>query len=686
MIQYVHGKMRIYYVVFHVFMSTSSHLNKQNNHTVVLKTRRVNAVQPLIIGSKQEHFTSVRGSPFVHNDINSTETTLPPPKVDNEKMSSVANDDFGSVNLLVRFGIDNMLGRVVARILVMLILFQPVYVAMGMEIDDTSEQPQVVQTDDQDNIQSSADNTEESTAQVGSEEEDVVNNASDNQDVNTEDDASTDSEQFSVQEENNAESQDEQSENSSDDVATDTSGVYAQNDDEGEAGDTNDSEDSLAETATSSDNAVDGEENITDDDSGSADVEGADSNETEDVASENGNENADEDSDDGSSDVSGDDSGTDSEIDNDENSEGASGGGGGGSDSNADDEGEENDAGLGDMASSTDDDISSATASTTTNSTATTTASTTTETINDTGTTTVDVANDVVDTGSTTDSVAIAQNDTNKYMFGEGDCTLVADGEFYCVSDEAKHLVTGDPRVYAEKDREGDREIFYFDGVEVKRITNNSYDDFAPVFDENTKRIVWQAMINDRLQIMMYEIKTNITRQITTTRQNSSNPDIEGGIVVWQEWVDTNWEIMMTNVNNHGAEFEIEQLTNNMVHDMFPQMHNRLVTWQREKGNSWEVVVHDLHTGEEYSLEKNEDTKYENPRFVLLFDSRHENGDVETIGYDIETGDMMELGTKAKKIPEKPVTPKDKTQDAINTESATSTQMKVSRDDSGGSD
>ncbi len=682
--------MRIHDVVFHVFMSTSSHLNKQNNHTVVLKARRVCVSKPLVVGSKQEHFTSARGSPPIDNVDN----------VGSDKSLSLRNgsgmvsvhkkNNTGVNSLLVRFGIDNMLGRVVARVLVALMLFQPVYVAMGMEIDDTSEQPQAVQADDQDNIQSSADNIEESTVQVASEEEEELNNASDDQEVNTEDYTGADDEQLSDQEENNAENQDEQSENSSDDVATDISGIYTQNDGGGEdeVGGTSDGEDSLTETATSSDKGVDGEENVADDDSGSADVEGADSNEAEDVADEdeNGNENVDEDSDNDNSDMSGDSGSTDSDVDNDENSEGVSGGGGGDSDSNTDEEGEENDAGLGDAASSTDDNISSDTASTTTNTTFTTTASTTTETINDTATTTVDVANDVVDTGSTTDSVAIAQNDTNKYMFGEGDCTLVADGEFYCVSDEAKHLVMGDPRVYAEKDREGDREIFYFDGVEVKRITNNSYDDFAPVFDENTKRIVWQAMINDRLQIMVHEIKTNITRQITTTRQNSSNPDIEGDTVVWQEWVDTNWEIMMTDVNNNGAEFEIEQLTDNMVHDMFPQMHNRLVTWQREKGNSWEIVVHDLHSGDEYSLEKNEDTKYENPRFVLLFDSRHENGDVETIGYDIETGDMMELGTKAKKIPEKPVTPKDKTQDAINTESATSTQMRIGRNDSGGSD
>lgn len=287
------------------------------------------------------------------------------------------------------------------------------------------------------------------------------------------------------------------------------------------------------------------------------------------------------------------------------------------------------------------------------------------------------------DTASSTDPALpdtpaiIAQNPTSKYVFGDGDCTVVAEGEFYCVAQGATRQPSGDPRVYAEKDREGDREIFYFDGVEVSRITNNGYDDFAPVFDESTKRIVWQAMISDRLQIMVHDIETNTTRQITTSRHNSSNPDIEGDLVVWQEWVDTNWEVMMTTVNNNGAPFEIEQLTDNAVHDMFPQMYDGLVTWQREKGSSWEVILYDLSTKAVRTLPKDENTKYENPRFVLLFDSTHDNGDVETVGYDLESGEMTELGTKANRDPFVPVSPKDEIPDAPVT-AASSTQIKVS--------
>ncbi len=278
--------------------------------------------------------------------------------------------------------------------------------------------------------------------------------------------------------------------------------------------------------------------------------------------------------------------------------------------------------------------------------------------------------------------VPVVNDPSNKYTFGEGDCTLVAEGEFYCVAPTTARHANADPRVYAEKDREGDREIYYFDGAEVVRITNNGYDDFAPVFDNDSRRIVWQANVFDRTQIMVHDLTEKTTRQITTGKQNSSNPDIHGDLVVWQEWVDTNWEVMMADVDTAG-EYTIERLTDNAVHDMFPQLFDGMVTWQHEQGNSWEVIVHDLKTGKEHALQKDEDTKYENPRFVLLFDSKHENGDVETIGYDLDTGEMMELGTKANPEPIVPASPKEEIPDVPLTASS-STLLKVGKEGEGG--
>ncbi len=552
-------------------------------------------------------------------------------------------------DLLVRFGIDSTVGRMVTRTLVWLILFQPVYVALGAEIEESVEETGtetevvekvVEQTLPTQETEASEEPTESVPAEDVSEET-MGEEGTVNEESAPVEETIVDEETPVTSEEPTADTEGQQASKtdvSDDTVATDRSESVQE--EQGDATDTTESSETTTQEETS---------DATDESDTKGD-ELSETTETEEVA-----------------------------HDADTGGSTSSGGGGGGSSSNSNDDEDE---------SSNPDDAADTSP----------TGDTDVDAVGDVATTSDQTATDAERASSTDEGPlattsdpaiaaategevrTVAQDPSSKYVFGEGDCTVVADGEFYCVSTDADRLATGDPRVYAEKDREGDREIFYFDGVEVKRITNNAYDDFAPVFEEEQMRVVWQAMLNDRLQIMVHDIMTNTTRQITTSRQNSSNPDIEGDLVVWQEWIETNWEIMMTDVDNNGAEFEIERITDNAIHDMFPQAYDGLVTWQREKSDSWEVLVYDLRTGKQTVLEKNEDTKYENPRFVLLFDSKHDNGDVETIGYDLDTGEMMELGTRPRPLPVDPVTPDDETQEALPREAASSTQLKVGRE------
>ena len=636
-------------------------------HTIVLRSMRPTAPDALIIGPKQRHFSYARGSPPDPPQPVARGPTRPPFQPPDRRGAWQEEPTPREGNLLERFGVDSGPGRMVARVLVMLLLMQPVTVAFGMELESGTTTPATIASvDDTTTPASDGDATDvatpsfDETAQATT-ETNATTDAADSADV-----AATPTD-----------------DGTNSDAATDTTSSTT----------TDTTDDLLTAVAAGGDTATDTLSSESDDAtmSTSTDTDNVDTDTAttskEDVAV-------------ASSTDEGTEATTTSATSTPDGDGTGSSSGGGSSDSTVDD----TDTGtttspLDDTASTTSatssdeivDTEATTTAATTTDTTdtqediqeATSSASAVTE--EDTASTTELLTDEVQtaeasSTATTTEQVdatgtpvLIAQNPDSKYVFGEGDCTVVADGQYYCVTAGPETQVTGDPRVYAERDRDGDREIFYFDGTKVKRITNNSYDDFAPVFDEETGRIVWQAMINDRLQIMLYEIPTNTTRQITTGRENSSNPDIAGDTVVWQQWIDTNWEILMTNVHNHGAPFTIERLTDNAVHDMFPAAYDNLITWQSERAGSWEVVVYDLATGNRHTLEKSDNTKYENPRFVLLFDSRHDNGDVETVGYNLDTGEMMELGTRAKPQPVVPVSPKEKSPDALPREAASST-------------
>ena len=624
-----------------LYMPPSNGYSPQNSHTVVLQSRCVNTSQISKNSSKQGHFVYARGSPPGPPPPIIQQGLHPPPRKPLRPPDDFPNKNISRNDLLVRFGIDSALGRMVSRVLIMLMLTQPVYVALGMELEDGT-----VVLDAQEDVTPVAEEV------VAEEPEELLEEEEGVQEETPVAEEDVSQEVLSAEEEEvGSENVDEETEtpvNGDKDVVDEVEGDTEEGEEvEGEvAGDSTDEEEEGSELADDEQDEEAGDE-VLDDTDGS------------DTGSSGEGDNTDEETD-------------DSVTENDTTETGGGSSGGGGSDD------EEEDTDDVEEADEADEDVSDEVA----------------EDVSESGEETEEVDDEAEDIdGTETGDVEegqdeeedgatyVSQNPDSKYVFGEGDCTLVSDGEFYCVAEgPERQQMMGDPRVYSEKDREGDKEIFYFDGVEIQRITNNSYDDFAPMFDEETLRIVWQSMLNDRLQIMVHEIPTNTTRQITTSRQNSSNPSIAGDTVVWQEWVETNWEVMMTDVNNSGAEFEIEQLTDNAVHDMFPAAYDDLITWQSERGSSWEVIVYDLRTQQKHSLEKDEDTKYENPRFVLLFDSKHENGDVETIGYDLDTGEMMELGTKPAPIPLEPLTPKDETPEAVVREVSNESQVRIETD------
>ncbi len=268
-------------------------------------------------------------------------------------------------------------------------------------------------------------------------------------------------------------------------------------------------------------------------------------------------------------------------------------------------------------------------------------------------------------------TIPIEQNAGNKYVFGESDCTVVSDGEFYCTKRSAQAVRTGRTHVYAQLDREGDREIYLARGGGVEQVTDNMIDDFAPVFDEETGRIAWHASLEDRLQILFRDPVRGMV-QVTRGNENNSNPSLSGDKLVWQGWRGNDWEVFLAQHLN--GDIVVEQLTQNDVHDMFPQVRGNLVSWQEEREGGAVVVVYDIDTGERTLLNKDSAGKYENPRFMLVFESKDENGDVATIGYDVVTGEEVELGTNPNKntVPV-PQTPADHTGDAVPVEAATGT-------------
>lgn len=253
---------------------------------------------------------------------------------------------------------------------------------------------------------------------------------------------------------------------------------------------------------------------------------------------------------------------------------------------------------------------------------------------------------------STTEEVGVVMpeisegvSDLNRYQFGVNDCVTVEDGFFYC-SKGTMPKMTMEDRVYAAQDADGDFEIFISkDGVDTQ-ITHNLVDDNAPQYDAKSNRLAWHSLVNDRYQILVYDFTNESMVQLTDETFNNMEPAMLGEKTVWQAWVVNNWEIIL---DDNG---ERTQLTTNESHDIDPFIRGDLISWQSQNGEGWDIKIYNTKTKELDIVAGAGGASAQNPRFVLMYDSTKENGDVETVGYDIESGETIPLAAVPRSVPD----------------------------------
>jgi hypothetical protein len=231
--------------------------------------------------------------------------------------------------------------------------------------------------------------------------------------------------------------------------------------------------------------------------------------------------------------------------------------------------------------------------------------------------------------------------------FAVGECVIVGDGAFQCIH---THATTSNSEhsdgVYAAHDSVGVTQIYYQHNGTTDTITGTIYDNGAPSLDAATGDIVWHALIDDRYQVMRYVRKTGATTKLTTGTVNSMLPSSYDGAVVYQTWQGDDWDIAM--IDRDGTS---HMLTKNDVHDVAPTITERYVTWESRENNEWVAKVYDRSSGTTQTVHGTPGSKVENPRMVLVFDSKKENGDVETVGYDVAHNQVVPLAAAPAPLP-----------------------------------
>lgn len=262
----------------------------------------------------------------------------------------------------------------------------------------------------------------------------------------------------------------------------------------------------------------------------------------------------------------------------------------------------------------------------------------------------------VIETASTTDtstSTATTTDPTTPTLtvesdqmiqFNKDNCLAVEDGSFYC------QIATTTPAaeeqgLFSLPDSDGDLEIYIKNNSGMQQITFNTVDDASPYYDPASDSLVWHRLIDERYQIVVYDMASGEERQLTDTSTNNMEPFRADNIIVWQYWDNDAWQIMLFDGET------ANQLTNTSEHNLAPVVRNNLVVWHRIQYNEKTIEVYDLNSQAFMTIRDDNGGTISNPRMVLVYDAAMEDGAIETRGYDLVTGEITSFAAEPAPLP-----------------------------------
>ncbi len=244
---------------------------------------------------------------------------------------------------------------------------------------------------------------------------------------------------------------------------------------------------------------------------------------------------------------------------------------------------------------------------------------------------------------ATTTNLVEAQpliNDDNYYQFSKTSCVGIGDGTFHCTLNTGSEI-NAQSVVYAAMGANNNMEIFLKTAKgTVKQLTDNEYDDTSPNYDAESRQIVWQRLIDGRYQIILYDIDEESEAQLTFSRTNNMEPKVSESGIVWQSWDNNDWEVMYFDGKY------TDQITKNDLQDVAPAIHDGYILWSLLGGEEQEARVYSLDSGEILNINGYEGGLISNPRFVLVYDTQYDNGDIVTQGFDPVTGLSAPIAAK----------------------------------------
>ena len=227
----------------------------------------------------------------------------------------------------------------------------------------------------------------------------------------------------------------------------------------------------------------------------------------------------------------------------------------------------------------------------------------------------------------------VSVNNKNKYQFSASECSVVESGSFFCVKAESVKTDVSQTSVYTDVGPAGFTDIFIKDTSRTSNITSSSYNNSSPFYDSKSNTVVFQTEYQGRHIIESYDVRKKITTRITNGQYNDVLPKRNGDYIVWQRWLNNAWQIVLFD----GMSERV--ITTSAHHNLSPSINEGMILWSTFNSAGEKIgAYYDIATERLVYIDSVVEGRIQNPRFVLVYETVSNNGDIITHGFDPETG------------------------------------------------
>lgn len=163
-------------------------------------------------------------------------------------------------------------------------------------------------------------------------------------------------------------------------------------------------------------------------------------------------------------------------------------------------------------------------------------------------------------------------------------------------------VISGSVEVGSEMGENGFRQIYYIWNDQKIFITDTNYSNGHP--DTENENITWMGQSTDgSWQIFLYNLISKSTIQLSASL-NNANPQVSGGKVAWEGWVNNAWQIFLYD------GIKVSQITSG-VGAINPQLdRNYLVFSMLHESGQWKSVAYSFSQKKSVDLLIGPETKH----------------------------------------------------------------------------